>query len=376
MTEFDSLVSSILSVSDVEYVSLGTILDYEQPGSYIVKSTDYVESGTPVLTAGQSFLLGYTEETEGICHASKDHPVIIFDDFTTSFHYVDFDFKVKSSAMKILRSRDGSSLSLKYAYHCMKLIDYAPQEHARQWISTYSDFEIPMPNSDIQKAIVEILDSFEGLVTNCQRELNLRLIQKSHLKGEYINSLSLDNGVKSVKLKDVVVFTRNTIPISSISPEQYIGVENLVSGGGLVVNTKLPKMSSCLSFVKGDVLIGNIRPYLRKIFLADIDGGTNGDVVIVSPNRELILPEYLYHLLNTDQFFDYDNQYAKGGKMPRGDKDMIAEYSILLPPLDVQREITSNLAIVDRFIETLRKEKDSRLIQYEEYRNYLLAFGE
>ena len=94
---------------DWEQRKLGETLKYEQPGAYIVDSTDYDDSyETPVLTAGQSFILGYTNETDGIKNASHDNPVIIFDDFTTSSHFVDFPFKVKSSAMKLLTLKDES----------------------------------------------------------------------------------------------------------------------------------------------------------------------------------------------------------------------------------------------------------------------------
>ena len=86
----------------VEYVKLGDCLKYEQPTKYQESSKDYLDDGIPVLTAGQTFILGYTDEISGIYLASKDKPVIIFDDFTTSFHWVDFNFKVKSSAMKLL----------------------------------------------------------------------------------------------------------------------------------------------------------------------------------------------------------------------------------------------------------------------------------
>ena len=90
----------------VEYKKLGDILDYEQPTQYIVKSTEYNDSyKTPVLTAGQTFILGNTNEANDIYKANKEVPTIIFDDFTTSFHWVDFDFKVKSSAMKMLRPK-------------------------------------------------------------------------------------------------------------------------------------------------------------------------------------------------------------------------------------------------------------------------------
>ena len=108
----------------VPYVELSELLDYEQPSKYIVSSTNYDDNySTPVLTAGQSFILGYTNETEGIFKASKDNPVIIFDDFTTSSHWVDFEFKVKSSAMKMLRSKDRNKYNFRYLYYCLKNIN-------------------------------------------------------------------------------------------------------------------------------------------------------------------------------------------------------------------------------------------------------------
>ncbi|MEI0700204.1 hypothetical protein R4K92_14910 [Brachyspira intermedia] len=91
----------------VEYVELNSVIDYEQPSKYIVQDTKYNNDyDVPVLTAGQSFILGYTNEKDGIYKANKKEPVIIFDDFTTSFHWVDFNFKVKSSAMKMLKVID------------------------------------------------------------------------------------------------------------------------------------------------------------------------------------------------------------------------------------------------------------------------------
>jgi type I restriction enzyme S subunit len=152
---------------EVEWKTLGEVLDYEQPNKYIVKSTIYNDNHkTPVLTAGKSFILGYTNETEGIYKASKDNPVIIFDDFTTSFHWVDFDFKVKSSAMKILHPKKDAKVIFKFVYYEMRCILYSPQDHARQWISQYSKFKIPIPPLSEQERIVEILDKFDSLVND------------------------------------------------------------------------------------------------------------------------------------------------------------------------------------------------------------------
>jgi len=168
-----------VSFKGEEVKALGEILDYEQPGKYIVNSTQYSSSySTPVLTAGQTFILGYTSETDGIFKASQDAPVIIFDDFTTSFHWVDFDFKVKSSAIKMLRPKEGETIDFKYVYYAMKSIEYKPTDHSRHWISLYSKYKIPTPSPSVQKAIVSRLDSLtalsDELEVSLKQELEIR----------------------------------------------------------------------------------------------------------------------------------------------------------------------------------------------------------
>lgn len=98
MKNLETLIQE-LCPNGVEFVKLGDVLDYEQPTKYIVKCKDYQNEGMPVLTAGQTFILGYTDETNGIFEASKENPVIIFDDFTTSFHWVDFNFNLNSATL-------------------------------------------------------------------------------------------------------------------------------------------------------------------------------------------------------------------------------------------------------------------------------------
>ena len=148
----DSIIELIkkLCPNGVNFYKLEELLDYEQPTKYIVKSTEYNdEFNTPVLTAGQSFILGFTNEKQGHYIATPENPVIIFDDFTTGFHWVDFEFKVKSSAMKMLRPKN-KSFNFKYIYHAMKSLNFQPGGHQRHWISIYSQLEIPLPPLEIQ----------------------------------------------------------------------------------------------------------------------------------------------------------------------------------------------------------------------------------
>ena len=174
----------------IEYMPLNAILDYIQPTNYLVSSTDYKDDyEIPVLTAGQTFILGYTNETNGIYQASKEKPVIIFDDFTTSFHWVDFPFKVKSSAMKMLIVKDEmkSKVDFRYMFYIMSNIKYEPKEHSRQWIQTYSNFEIAVPPMEAQREIVHILDEFSLLSAELSAELKARQQQYKYYRDKLLS---------------------------------------------------------------------------------------------------------------------------------------------------------------------------------------------
>ena len=147
---------------------LEDILGYEQPQAYIVNSTDYSdEYETPVLTAGKSFIIGYTNETNGICDRL---PVIIFDDFTTDSKLVDFPFKVKSSAMKILRTK--GEINIDYIAYYMSITRLIGDTHKRYWISEYSKLLIPIPPYQEQLRIVETIETIFDKIHKITAELS------------------------------------------------------------------------------------------------------------------------------------------------------------------------------------------------------------
>lgn len=152
-----------------EQRELGEIFKYEQPQPYIVSSTEYSDDySIPVLTAGQSFILGYTNEDFGIKEASKSEPVVIFDDFTTSSQFVDFPFKVKSSAMKLL-SLVNKKDNIHFAYNVLKNIDYKSVTHERHWISIFSKMSVLFPSCKEQEKIGAYFKSLDNLITLHQR---------------------------------------------------------------------------------------------------------------------------------------------------------------------------------------------------------------
>ena len=163
---------------------LGDLLDYEQPTKYLVESKEYNEDyKTPVLTAGKTFILGYTNETEGIF---KEHlPVIIFDDFTTAFKFVDFPFKAKSSAMKILKPKNG--VNIYFVYEAMRNIEFEIGGHERHWISKYSNIEVPIPSDAEQIKISNFFSKINDKIiqTEIQIEQN-RQFKKTLLQKMFI----------------------------------------------------------------------------------------------------------------------------------------------------------------------------------------------
>jgi len=151
-----------------EEKTLGDCLNYEQPTEYLVTSTDYDDSyKTPVLTAGKTFILGYTNETNGIFN--KRLPVIIFDDFTTAIQFVSFPFKAKSSAMKILIAN--SEYNIKYLFEAMKNIKYEIGGHERHWISKFSQLEIQCPCFSEQTKIANFLSAIDDKINHCQTQI-------------------------------------------------------------------------------------------------------------------------------------------------------------------------------------------------------------
>lgn len=153
---------------DWEEKTLGECLDYIQPTKYLVNSTEYDNSyGTPVLTAGKTFILGYTNETKGIYNDGL--PVIIFDDFTTSTQFVDFPFKVKSSAMKILISRN--EVNIKFIHEAMQNLSYEIGGHERHWISKFSPIQLLVPNKSEQNKIADFVSTIDNKITYCQSQI-------------------------------------------------------------------------------------------------------------------------------------------------------------------------------------------------------------
>jgi len=184
--------------------------------------------------------------------------------------------------------------------------------------------------------------------------------------------------VEWAALGDVAKYSDLRIDCAGIDEKNYVGVDNLLQNrAGKTNSTYVPTEGRLIEYRPGDILIGNIRPYLKKIWLANQSGGTNGDVLVVRPTHESLSSGYLHQVLTDENFFAYNMQHAKGAKMPRGDKTKILEYKLPIPcpvnpkkSLEIQAEI---VRILDTFTE-LTAELTARKKQYICYRDRLLGF--
>lgn len=371
----------------VEYDFLYTVMDYEQPTKYIVKDTKYDdEFETPVLTAGQSFILGYTNESTGIFEASRDNPVIIFDDFTTSFHWVDFNFKVKSSAMKMLRlKRDRShDADFRYIYHVMKNIQYAPVDHTRQWIEKYSKFKIPLPPLPIQDEIVRILDKFTELTAELTAELIARNQQYEYYRdviltsGDNIKLVPLGNIGRVAMCKRIMknqTTSTGNIPFYKIGtfgkkPDAFISKE--------LFNEYKEKYSFPTT---GSILISASGTIGRTVVY---DGNPayyqDSNIVWLEHDESTVLNKYLYYCYQLKPW-----NVSDGGTISRLYNYNILKAKIPVPyPEDKERSLVEQqrmVDILDRFdklcndiSEGLPAEIEARQKQYEYYRDKLLTF--
>lgn len=180
-------------------------------------------------------------------------------------------------------------------------------------------------------------------------------------------------GVRHVALSKMAEYSQTRVEAVDLDETNFVGVDNLVADkGGRVDASYPPNTVRLTAYEPGDILLGNIRPYLKKVWRATNAGGCSGDVLAVRvdvEHRDRLDSEFLYYLLSSDDFFAYNMQHAKGAKMPRGNKTAIMNYRIPVPPLEMQREIVRVLDNFTQLEAELEAELEARRSQYQHYRH-------
>ena len=381
-------IDELLKGEKVEWLPIGSITTYEQPTNYLVKSANYHESySTPVLTAGKTFILGYTNEVNGIYRASKA-PVIIFDDFTTANKWVDFDFKAKSSAMKMITSQDESKVLLKYIYYWLNTLpnEIVEGDHKRQWISSFCNKRIPIPcpskpekSLEIQRKIVDILDKFTtleaALEAELEAELDCRKRQYEYYRNQLLSFDMLNNGEK--RLNNVNI--KSLEEIVEIKRGRRLVRKELSRTGRYAVfqNSMTPLGYFDSSNVDGDSTFIISAGAAGEIGYSSVDFWAADDIYYFIPSA-MVCSKYLYYFLLTRQ--SAIKGQVRRASVPRLAKSAFAKIQIPIPSLAQQQRIVSILdkfdTLVNSISEGLPKEIELRRKQYEYYRNQLLSFPE
>lgn len=212
----------------------------------------------------------------------------------------------------------------------------------------YSKIKIPVPPIDIQKQIVEEIGKIDRSVSDSQSCINECEANIESL----LSSLNFADNTLSA----IAPFVTKSIKYNYIASETYITTDNMLQNKmGVVPFAGEANISSITEYKKGDILISNIRPYLKKIWFADKEGGCSKDVLVLrSADVGKYLPKYIFYMIRRDAFFDYVMEGKKGIKMPRGNKDDIQKYRIPIPPIEEQKRIVSQIEDLEQEITKAR----------------------
>ncbi len=414
-----------LAPKGVEFRKLGEVLEYDQPNKYCVTSKEFDKSyPTPVLTAGKTFILGYTNEKDNIYQANKNAPVIIFDDFTTATQWVDFPFKVKSSAMKILLPKN-PTINIRFIFFYMQTIPYnIGGEHARHWISRYSQLEVPIPPLEIQQEIVKILDAFTELNTELNTELKARKKQYEYYQNMLLDFNDINQNHKDAKEK----LAQKTYPkrlktlLQTLAPK---GVEFRKLGDMTISFTKqtgfdysafikptLIKeyLPNYIPFIQNKDFLGHYINYKtdyfipneivirfpqillnEKCLLISISGSIGkvavfnhsqdafiGGAIAVLKFKEKKSLDFVMHFLMSASGQKLLLNGVKSGSHKNLTIADLKKITIPIPPLEIQQEIVKILdqfsALTTDLLAGIPAEIEARKKQYEYYREKLLTF--
>ncbi len=358
--------------------TLDELLSYEQPTPYIVKSTDYNDSyKIPVLTAGKTFILGYTNEKNGVY---DNLPVIIFDDFTTASRYVNFKFKVKSSAMKILTPNTELVLP-KYIYYLMQTIIIDNSTHKRYWIQQYSKIKVSIPPISEQERIVSRIEALfseldKAVETLQTTKRQLAVYRQAVLKeafakvdktvsvesvcvhitdGDHMPPPKALHGIPFVMISDI---ENNKINWDNT---KYVGIEYYNRIG----EKRTPKRGDVLYTVTGSFGIPVLVDFDKKFCF-------QRHIALLRPS-EKILQKYLYYVMQTPDVYSQAKKMATGTAQKTVGLNVLRKIQIsYIEDKKQQKEIVTQIESRLSVCDYIEKTVDAALAQAEVMRQSIL----
>lgn len=327
-----------------EMKALATIATFIQRG----KNPVYGEEGIQVIKSGQArggiefdfskvyFATNYDSEDKRIL--KKGDILINSTGVGTAGRVTLFDLNGKYAVdnhITILRTKNGVdnlyvfyTLAYGIGFKNIEAMAAGTSGQIELSVSTIQNIKIPLPPIDIQKKIVEECEKIDQVVTK-----NKEMIREMQTNMEAIIS-SLE-GLRQ-PLKTIMCYGKERISYSAITPETYVSTDNMEQNcEGIVPYNGTPNVNTIVAYQKGDILLSNIRPYLKKLWLANCNGGCSPDVLVLHNNRPAqVDSSFIYYSLRRQGFFDFIMSDIKGMKMPRGKKETIEKFEIILPSLD------------------------------------------
>ena len=340
---------------------LEEFISYEQPSKYIVNSDQYDDSfEIPVLTAGKSFILGYTDETNNIF---DNLPVIIFDDFTTSVQFVDFPFKVKSSAMKLLKNTEQADI--KYCYYLLKFLQHTPENHKRQWLSATSQNIVELPIIEKQKNIVRKLDKILEVIDNQNKQLELL---DEAIKARFVEMFGTiyDKKFDMKTLPDIVSSDKNSIKRGPFGGA--LKKEDFLEDGYMVYEQRHAihedfkyakyyvspeKYESMIGFkvVPGDLIIScsGTLGRIAEVPMGAKEGIINQALLKISLNKDIMNNQFFIYQFRCKEIQDMLFGISRGSgiaNMPSMNE--VKAFKFICPPLELQNQFASFVKEIDK----------------------------
>ncbi|EFH2439705.1 restriction endonuclease subunit S [Escherichia coli] len=396
-----NFLNKLLDGVDVEWLSLGELGDFIRGNG--LQKKDFVESGFPAIHYGQiytryglsadkTFTYVLPELANKLRKAQKNDLLLATtsendEDVVKPLAWLGDNVAISGDMMLFRHEQNVKYLAYFFQseiFQTQKMKYITGAKVRRVSSGDLSKIKIPIPSSNnpeksltIQSEIVRILDKFTALTAELTAELNMRKKQYNYYRDQLLSFK--DGEVEWKTLGEVAQYSKTRISFELLDERNYVGVDNLLQNrAGKSLSNHVPTSGKLTEFIPNDILIGNIRPYLKKIWQADCIGGTNGDVLVIRCIDSSINTRYLYQILADDKFFEYNMQHAKGAKMPRGSKEDIMKYPIPVPPLTLQARIVEILnkfdTLTNSITEGLPREIELRQKQYEYYRDLLFSF--
>ena len=407
MNKIEKLIKEMCP-NGVEYKKLDDVLEYFQPTKYIankIEKNKTSEYAIPVLTPGKTFILGWTNDKNNIFISSLKNPVIIFDDFTTDKKWVDFDFKVKSSAIKILKNINNNISNIRYIWFWFSTLKFTinMSVHKRYWISEYSQIKIPIPPIEIQNEIVKILDTFTQLEAELEAELEARDKQYQYYRNKLLDfdnnqkllqklfekdNKEIDNKIEWKCLSEVFEIKNGFTPSKNNSELWESGtipwfkLDDIRSNGNILFDSKIKVNSKAIinkePFKENSIIISTTAT-IGEHALIKCKFICNQQFTIFSLNNvyeKLMNPKFIFYY-----FFNISNilkNKTKNINLPIINIKEIKDMLIPIPSLEIQAKIVNILDKLQDYSKDIKTglplEIEQRQKQYDYYRDLLLDF--